>query len=292
MNVNYENHFKKLAIVGNPVNHSLSPRMQNYILQKLNLEYSYLAVNLSIDFIGEKFSDFLRSAEILGFTGFNVTMPFKGAAYENCDEVFGDAKVSKSVNTLKFSDNKWFGYSTDGDGFTLALAEHNIFFEGKKVLLLGAGGSCRAVFISAEKNNAESITILGRNIEKCDDIIRLGENKSKTKTDLFNDSNLKKYFNESDIIINCTPLGMHGNDNNFLNFDFLQSNDKKILCDLIYNPLETLLLQKGGEHGHFTMNGLSMLFYQGFLACEIFTGAEISDKIGLKNELEKYILAD
>jgi shikimate dehydrogenase len=262
MKIGLHNNFKKLGVVGDPIFHSLSPLIHGVLLS--GSPYIYLPYQIPAG----RFGEFLRAAELLGFTGFNVTMPHKEAAYYLMDEVSPEARKSKSVNTVKLQNGKRLGFSTDGEGFLISLKEIDEP-AGKNILILGSGGAARAV-INALSN--ENVTVLNRT--------------PKTGCAKLTAQNLKEYFSRCDIMINCTPLGMRGMEN-FSDFGFLDSSPKTV-CDLIYNPLQTDLLKEAKLRGHKTLGGLNMLIYQAILASEIFTETKI-DKSSAKQRITEVL---
>ncbi len=274
---------KLLGIVGCPISHTLSPKIHNFMIDKLGLNYLYLPFKIEKD----RLEDFFKAAELLNIRGFNVTIPHKESAYNFVDTVFGDALESKSVNTVKYDGEKFLGYSTDGLGFLLSLKEREIIVNNKNILIIGAGGAARALVISLQKENPKSINIINRDKERAKNILSDINNSNYFD---FYDENLVKLTEECDIIINTTPLGMLNFNSDFENFDFLKCK-KKIVCDLVYNPLETSFLRSAKENGHFTVSGLDMLIYQAILALEIFTDSEF-DKYKLKNDIAKFLIKE
>jgi shikimate dehydrogenase len=268
MKIEFQNHYEKLGVVGEPVLHSLSPLIHGVLIEEYNAPYIYMPYEIPAG----RFGDFLRAAELLGFAGFNVTMPHKEAAYYLMDDVSPGARKAKSVNAVKLKDGKRRGFSTDGEGFLTSLMESDDP-AGKNILSLGAGGAARAVINALSGENAR---VLNRT--------------PKTGCARLDSKNLKEYFDGCDILINCTPLGMEGMEN-FRDFSFLDSAPKTV-CDLVYKPLETDLLKEAKNRGHKTLGGLNMLIYQAVLSFEIFTGVK-TDKINAKQKitgvLEKFL---
>lgn len=281
MLVRLKNEYAKLGVIGSPVAHSLSPAIHNHIISELGLGYIYLAFD--VEYGNAK--KFMEAAPLMGVTGFNVTMPHKRDIFEAVGETLGDAKASGSVNTAVLREDKWFGYSTDGDGFGLSLAEKGIELRDKRLMILGAGGASRAVILNAMKNGAESVTIFNRSAGRA----RALAAETGAGCGSFTNEALSRGFEEADIVINSTPLGMHGIRHNFDSFGFLDSKTGAIVCDLIYNPFKTELLSYAESRGHFTVNGLGMLIYQAILSLELFTGTKI-DARGMKSSIEKHLL--
>lgn len=279
MLVRMTNQSAKLGVIGSPVTHSLSPAIQNYMLGELGLDYIYLPLDVERG----SAKRFIEAAPLMGITGFNVTMPHKQDIFASVAEAFGDAKVAGSVNTAVLKDNKWTGYSTDGDGFYLSLAEKGIAVKDKRFLILGAGGAARAVILNLQRNGAKSVRILNRGLERA----RLLAEAMGVEYGAFSDETLAADFEKADIFINSTPLGMHGIAHNFESYGFLDSREK-VVCDLIYKPLKTDLLKYAGSRGHTAINGLGMLIYQAILSLELFTGTKIN-AYEMKTSVEKYL---
>lgn len=280
MLVKLTNQSAKLGVIGSPVAHSLSPVIHNYMINKLSLNYIYLPFDVERG----NAKQFLNAASLMGVTGFNVTMPHKQDIFAGVAQALGDACIAGSVNTAVFRDNKWLGYSTDGDGFYLSLKEKGIDVKGKKILMLGAGGAARAVILNAKKMGAGKILVLNRTAENAEKLASaMNVEHGQWKKDV-----LAREFENADIFINSTPLGMHGVSYNFDNLDFLDSGSK-IVCDLIYNPLRTDLLRRAEQKGHVAVNGLGMLIYQAILSLELFTGVKI-DAYSMKASVEDYLV--
>lgn len=280
MLVKLTNQSAKLGVIGFPVAHSLSPVIHNYMIRELALNYIYLPFDVE----SGNAKKFLSSASLMGITGFNVTMPHKRDIFSGVSEAAGDALKAGSVNTAVLRGNKWIGYSTDGDGFSLSLREKGIDVRNKKLLVLGAGGAARAVILSAKKNGAGSILVLNRTASHAKKMAH----DMGVEYGLLEGKTISEEFAGADILINSTPLGMHGIMNNFPDFDFLNS-PPKIVCDLIYNPLKTDLLKHAEQKGHMAVNGLAMLIYQAILSLELFTDIKI-DAHGMKANVEEYLI--
>lgn len=280
MLIKLTNQSVKLGIIGSPVAHSLSPVIHNYMINELALNYIYLPFDVKRG----SAKKFMNAASLMGVTGFNVTMPHKQDIFSGVTEVLGDARTAGSVNTAVLKDNKWLGYSTDGDGFNLSLAEKGISVKGKNLLILGAGGAARAVILNARKSGANNILVLNRTTEHAKKLaLDMGVEYGHWEDQVITDE-----FEKTDILINTTPLGMHGIIPNFEDFDFLNV-EAKIVCDLIYNPLKTDLLKQAELRSHTVVNGLGMLIYQAILSLELFTDIKI-DARNMKANVEKYLL--
>lgn len=269
VHLTYRNTARKLAVIGDPVAHSLSPLIQNTLLEHLGLDYVYLALRIP----PQATRQWTEAARLLDFAGFNATMPHKTALVELADELSPDAVRCRAVNTVVFREGRLCGYNTDGEGFLRALREANLPPEGKTVTILGAGGAARAVALKLAEAGACRIAVCCRTPEKAamlrevDDRIHLRSLKPR---------DLEETLQESDMLINGTPLGMRGVAEHFADLDFLHAlRPQAAVCDLIYSPLQTELLARAAEQGHPTLNGLGMLIYQAVLALELFTGTTI-----------------
>ena len=266
-----KNEMKKLMVIGNPVGHSLSPLLQNTMIGMLHLPYVYLAQPVR----PEDLKDFIKGCKTMGYAGFNATMPHKEALLPLMDGgISEEARQFGAVNTVCIKDGKCYGHNTDGRGFLLALKRLGVVPEGKRVLLLGAGGASKAVALSLAGAGAK-IALCNRSVEKAE---RLCAEAPGAMTPYPMDpAQLCRLARESDLVVNCTSLGMDGTTGQFESLDFVaQLPDHGVVYDAIYSPRETLLLKTARERGLRTQNGLSMLLYQAVLSLELFTGETVN----------------
>ena len=256
----------RLDIIGDPVSHSKSPIIHSTVLTELGLDFEYRRVRVKK---GE-LEDYLDEAREQGINGFSLTMPHKKDIIEFLDYIDEDAKVFDAVNTVKVKDGKLFGYNTDGQGFALAVKNRGFDFEGKNIVILGAGGAASTVALKSEIEGAKKITILNRTLQSAQSIIeKLG--KCEATADIFNTYAISKALMDCDLLINATPLGMTGVDKDFEDlsfFDYLRGGS--LVYDLIYNPEETSFLKEAKNRGFEILNGFDMLIYQGLWADKIF----------------------
>ena len=260
---------KKLCVIGDPVAHSKSPLIQNTMIAALGLDYEYTYQTVKR---GETtlWLDRVRSE---GWAGFNATMPHKETLVPYMDELDEDARLYGAVNTVCSRHGKLYGFNTDGGGFARALAGANIPIKGTRFVLLGAGGAAKAVALKLAQQGAGHVTVCNRTMEKA---AALTAHSPDTMTPCgFTLPELSAACSESDVLVNCTNLGMNGSPD-FETLDFLNSLPKgAAVCDLIYHPLETSLLKKAKQQGHPAMNGLPLLIHQAILALEHFTQTKI-----------------
>lgn len=278
MEVKLENTTKKLCVIGDPVEHSKSPRIQNAMLAALGLDYVYLCQPVPRGTCGR----WLECAKFAGYAGFNATMPHKEELLPLMDELDEDARLIGAVNTVCLRDGKAYGYNTDGAGFLRALADENITVEGRRVLVLGAGGAARAVCLKLAQAGAE-VTVCNRTVDKAAALCaRMPERLHPAG---FDRDTLHQAAAGCALLVNCTSLGMAGAGGRFEDLSFLDALAPETpVCDLIYAPAETELLRQARERGHRTMNGMGLLVHQAVLALERFTGIPI-DAAAMKARL-------
>lgn len=253
----------KLAVIGDPIAHSLSPVIQGQIMEILGVSGEYKAVHVK----AEELAGFMEYARE-NLHGFNVTIPHKGAVIPFLDEIDPYAKSCGAVNTVRIRDGKMTGFNTDGDGIRAALQQMGADFAGSRIALLGAGGAARSICRKALNCGAESVRIFCRNLEKG---VLLTGGDSRGEVLPFSALSAENCGGWADIVINATPLGMEGIGQDFADLSFLDGG-KPFACDIVYKPAETNLLKACRERGITCKNGLDMLVYQAVYAFMHFTG--------------------
>ena len=273
------------AIIGDPVEHSLSPVMHNAAFKKLGLNLVYVAFTVT----STELKTAVLGAKSLGLRGLNVTMPHKNAVISHLDAVDSTAKSIGAVNTVLNNQGKLIGYNTDGSGAMIALQENGVHPEEKKLVLLGAGGAAKAIAYQAAQD-VEELVILNRTPEKAKKLAEaLKSFGAKVKAGTLSSKVLEEELPTTDILVNATSVGMHPDvDISPVPSDLLHS-DLSVM-DIIYNPLETKLLKDAKSAGAKVVSGIEMLLYQGAVAFEIWTNCpapvEVMREAAL-NELEK-----
>ncbi|MFY9178129.1 MAG: shikimate dehydrogenase [Caldicoprobacterales bacterium] len=258
------------AVIGHPISHSISPELHNRIYQALGLDIVYLAFNISKD----NFAQAIKGLGALGFIGFNVTIPYKETIIPYLDSIDPAAAAIGAINTVKIDNGKLIGYNTDGLGFLDSLTINNIYCSNRRILIIGAGGSARAIGICLIEHNPREIIILNRRMDRSKQLA-LDINK-------FAKRSIAKAVNsvpeDVDIIINTTPLGMWPNveQSPLEGYVF---NSKTVVCDIIYNPYMTTFLKRASGQGCLTVNGLGMLIGQGVKAIEIWADKKVDSSI-------------
>ena len=274
------------AIIGDPVEHSLSPVMHNAAFKELGLNLVYVAFTVT----PKELKTAISSVKSLGLRGLNVTMPHKNAVMNYLDEVDSTAKSIGAVNTILSNQGKLIGYNTDGNGAMIALQENGVYPEKKKMLLLGAGGAAKAISYQAAQD-VDELVILNRTPEKAKELAELLQKNfgKKVKGGTLSSAILEEELETTDILVNATSVGMNPD----VNRSPVPSNLlKRDLCvmDIIYNPTETRLVMDAKAAGAKVVSGVEMLIYQGAVAFEVWTNCPAPVDVMRKavlNELEK-----
>lgn len=230
---------KVIGLIGHPVEHSFSPIMHNAAFKDKGLNYVYVA----FDVLPENLKYVIDGAKALGIVGFNVTIPHKIEIMKYLDEIDKDAQLIGAVNTIKIEDGKAIGYNTDGIGARMALEEEIGRVKDKNIVIYGAGGAARAVAFELAKDN--NIIIANRTVEKAEALAKeIAEKLNKKFGEEVKFSGLDVDLDGVDIIINATPIGMYPNIDVEPIVKAEKLREDMVVMDLIYNPLETVLLKE------------------------------------------------
>lgn len=264
-----------MGLVGNPVEHSISPKLHNTLCSYFNMDMVYLPFIV----YPEDLARVVEAFRVLDMAGFNITIPYKVEIIKLLDSVNDDASTIGAVNTVKITGRKLYGFNTDGLGFIRSLKEVGFKCEGTRIVILGAGGAARAVAVKLAQNGAEKLTILNRSVGRAKDLADLVNTRVKNICSYggITENELLTYSKDCDAIINTTPIGMwpHVNQTPVENEGVFIN--KPLVCDLIYNPTETLFLSMGARNSCKTLNGLGMLIYQGVAAFEIWNEVNVPE---------------
>ncbi len=249
---------KKYIVIGNPISHSLSPKLHNHWLKQNNIDANYDKIKLEEDEIKGIIQDIKKQK----IAGCNITVPFKKKVIPFLDSLSSEAEKTQSVNTIVFENGSLVGHNTDIAGFTKAIENLQFNVKGKKVFILGAGGVVPSIIFTLNKMGVSEITISNRTRQKA-------ENFKKE----FKNLNILDWgeIPVFDLIINATSLGLK-NEEIDLNFNNVGRN--KLFYDVIYNPSETNFLKKGKKLGNYTENGKLMFVYQALEAFKLWHGIE------------------
>ena len=257
---------KKYFVIGNPIDHSLSPRLHNFWIKKNNLNAFYEKKKLNDNDL-ENLISRIKKKEV---NGVNVTVPFKKKIIPFLEDLTDEAKLTKSVNTIFLDNNKIIGHNTDIYGFESALKSVKYDIFGKKILILGAGGVVPSIIFALKKLKAKKIIVSNRTKDKAENL------KS-----LYKDLIIINWgeATEFDFVVNATSKGLKSEDE--LNLDFLKNQKDKFFYDVIYNPKETNFLKSAKKLGNMTENGKKMFIYQAAASFKIWHNIEpaINDEI-------------
>jgi shikimate dehydrogenase len=257
---------KKFLVIGNPIEHSLSPQLHNYWIKKNNINAIYEKLKVNKDDI----KNIIFQIKENKISGINVTVPFKKTVIPFLDKLTLEAEKTLSVNTIYYDNGQVIGHNTDIGGFEISIKKSNIDISNKKVLILGAGGVVSSIIFALRKLKVSKIIISNRTKEKAKNLNNLFKNLSIT------DWGETPNF---DMIINATSLGLKKKDK--INIDLSSVGKNKFFYDIIYNPKETSFLKTGKNLGNSTINGKLMFIYQAYLAFSIWHGIkpEIDDNV-------------
>ncbi len=257
---------KKYLVIGNPIEHSLSPKLHNYWIKNNNIDAIYEKKKLNENEL-ESLVLGIREKKIHGI---NVTVPFKKAIIPYVDRLSFESEKTQSVNTIYLDNNKIIGHNTDIDGFELAIKNLNLDMTDKKVLILGAGGVVPSIIFALNKMNVFEILVSNRTRDKADSLMNLFKNLKIVDWGV---------IPEFDIIINATSMGLKKDDE--IKLDLFGVGKNKIFYDVIYNPSETKFLKIGKKSGNKTENGKLMFIYQALAAFNVWHGIkpEINNEV-------------
>jgi shikimate dehydrogenase len=259
---------KIVGVIGDPIEHSLSPRMHNAAFEYLGLDFLYLPFRV----LEKDLKNAVRGARAFNLKGFNVTIPHKVSIIKFLDDVDLIARKIGAVNTVVNQEGELLGYNTDGLGALEALREGGVDPKGKKIVVIGAGGASRAITFQLA-GECSKLTILNRTKIKAVKLAKLIDVGTEVQGRSLTPKSLESSLNDSDILINTTSVGMHPNVNEspvpkaFLHKDL-------VVFDIVYNPLETLLLKYARNAGAKSINGVGMLVNQGAISFKMWTGHE------------------
>lgn len=266
------------ALIGTPVGHSKSPVMYNYSFKKLDLDYRYLAFDITVD----KVKEALLAIKTFNIKGANVTMPCKSAVTEYMDELSPAARIIGACNTIVNDNGKLVGHITDGVGYVRNLKENGVEVKGKKITIMGAGGAATAIQVQCALDGAREISIFN---PKDDFYKRAEQTVENIKKDvpecvvnLYDLEDTNKLYEEiqsSDILTNATLIGMKPYDNETNIKDTSVLRKDLVVTDVVYNPKKTKMIEDAEANGCKAIGGLGMLLYQGAEAFNLYTGLEM-----------------
>ena len=248
---------KKYLVIGNPINHSLSPKLHNYWIKNNNINAIYEKKEIN----EAELQNLIFEIKEKKIDGANITVPFKKKIIPHLDNLSQEAKNTQSVNTIYLKENKVIGHNTDIGGFELGIKDFKYDLAGKKILILGAGGVVPSIIFSLNKMKVLKITIANRTKAKAENLRGLFKNVA-----VINWGEIPDF----DMIINATSIGLNKDDE--LDLDFTKVGTNKLFYDVIYNPKETNFLKTAKKQGCFAENGKLMFIYQALAAFKVWHG--------------------
>ena len=257
---------KKYLVVGNPIEHSLSPEIHNFWIKDNNIDAIYEKKKLN----DNEFANLILDIKKKNIHGANITVPFKKTVIPYLDQISLESENTQSVNTVYLKDNKIIGHNTDIEGFERSIQDLKLNFKGKKILVLGAGGVVPSIIFALSKMYVSEIMISNRTKKKAENLKELFKNIK-----IIDWGEVPNF----DIVINATSVGLKKDDE--INFGFSLIGKNKFFYDVIYNPKETNFLKTGKKLGNITENGKLMFIYQAISAFNIWHGVRpiVNDEV-------------
>ena len=267
-------HTNILGLIGHPLEHSFSPRIHNYACSKLDLNFVYLCFDIS----PEDFDIALKGLRKLGIKGFNITIPYKQRIMEFLDQLDSMAEKIGAVNTVVNKNGVFHGYNTDGSGFLRMIKDDGDFNpEGKRGIIIGAGGAARAAGISLLEAGMKELCVINRTLDKAEELVRewceyypdIDIKSGKLTEDYY-----RPILSKMDLVVDTTPVGMMPDVEVEPVIKEETMHSGLFVVDLVYNPRETVLMKAARRAGAETLNGEKMLLYQGLEAFKLWTGED------------------
>lgn len=256
---------KTFAVIGDPIDHSLSPTIHNAAFKELGMDCTFIAYRIP----QEELEEGIEALKKIQIAGFNVTIPHKIQMMGYLDKIDESCSIIGAVNTVSNENNSLKGYNTDMDGFLEPLKKRQLSMIGKKILLLGAGGAARAIVTGFAKENAQSITIANKTVEKANELSKfakkLGLESNATYLDSVNAPS------EYDVIVNATSIGLK-NEPSPISFEKIKQNT--IVYDIVYRPMNTDFIKQAKQKDATVIYGYEMLLGQATRAFEIWHKVE------------------
>ena len=267
-----------LALIGDPVGHSISPQMHNYACELLGLNYAYVAFTVNEEGVPAA----LDAMRALGIRGFNVTMPCKIAAFKYTDRHSDAAEIIGACNTVINDGGVLTGHITDGEGYVNMLRDEGVEIAGRKITLCGCGGAGTAIAVQSALDGARAVSIFNRRSRSWDRALETAEKIRKYRPDcaihvydLADTERLAEEIADSDILANGTSLGMRPHDDQMVVPDASVFRPGLVVTDAVYDPIDTRMIRLAREAGCKTIGGKGMLLWQGVSAFKLFTGRDM-----------------
>lgn len=258
------------GVFGDPVDDNPTGVVEEAAFAAKNLNYRYLTIKV----LPEDLETAIKSVRIFNMRGINLTMPHKIKVLPYLDELSPAAEIIGAVNTVIHKEGKLYGENTDGKGFVTALKETGESLDGKNVTILGAGGAARAIAVECALNGAKHIVVVNRNAEKGQELASLLNKNTDAKAEFIFWDKEVRIPEGTEILINATSVGFSPDVNSRPDIDYNTVLEDMCVCDVVFNPAETLFLKAAEEKGAKTVNGLGMLVQQAALNFTLWTDEE------------------
>lgn len=276
-----------VGVLGQPVAENPTGVMQEAAFAAAGLNWRYLTMEVPSANLREA----VEGLRVLGFRGFNLTIPHKVAVMEYLDGIAPDARIIGAVNTVRREGNRFIGENTDGKGFLRGVrVDAGVDPQGKRIVILGAGGAARAIATELGLAGVAEITVVNRSP------VRGGQMTSDLRRNVASEVRLIPWSATYtvpatvDLLVNATSIGLYPNVHAAPDVDLSEASAHMLVCDAVFNPPETRLLATARKRGLPTLDGLSMLVYQGVIGFEIWTGHTAPERV-MKDTLRLALLA-
>lgn len=278
---------KLLGVIGDPIEHSLSPELFDYLFKALQVEGRYDPYRVT----PEGLEDFVRTSRLGGLLGFNVTIPHKESIIPFLDDVAEDARRLGAVNTVVNADDKGMvGHNTDLDGFLRPLRERNVSLAGQHAVVLGAGGAARAVAHGLGKLDAAHVTVANRTEARARALTEALDSGPSVEACALDDPALAESLRQARLLVNATSVGMHPHDDaSPLDPTEAPLHADLVVYDLVYRPLRTQLLADAASHHADPIDGLEMLIGQALHALRLWLPDTPAVSWSLRDDLRAYL---
>jgi len=253
---------RTFAVIGDPIDHSLSPTIHNAAYRHLDLECTYIAYKIDKN----ELESGIESLKSIKVSGFNVTIPHKIRIMELLDDIDHDCKLIGAANTIVNDNGSLKGYNTDMDGFIEPIKNREIPIKNSNILLLGAGGASRAIIAGFAKEHAKKITIVNRTIEKAENLTRFSK-ELELDSDAISINDIEKLDGAFDFVVNASSLGLK-NELNIVPTKLIDA--KTTVYDIVYKPVNTELIKDAKKKDAQIIYGYEMLLSQAAKSFEIW----------------------
>lgn len=271
------------GVFGYPVAENPTVVMQQAAFDHLGLNWRYLTIEVK----PEGLADAFKGLRAMGFQGINLTIPHKVAVMELLDEIAEDAQKIGAVNTVRRDGDRYIGENTDGKGFLRGVREEaGVDPAGKRIVMFGAGGAARAIAVELALAGAAELLILNRSVERGEAMVADLVARTGVKAEFQPWVSTYHVDSGADILVNATSIGLYPNVDEMVDVNLDGARSDLLVCDVIPNPPETPFMRAAQAKGLATLNGLSMLVFQGVIGFELWTGESAPETV-MKDALKQ-----